>query len=593
MFKNSPIINLLKYTWRYSVKTKHLFVSVIFLTAIGNIIMLFEPLIIGRIFNNIQFESSDPNLFEHLVFNLLLLVLLAIGFWAFHGPSRVIEYKNAFLVRKNYKLFMFDRVMELPAQWHKDHHSGDTIDKINKASDALYGFAHELFILVENFVGVFGAIIIMSIFDWRATFIAVIISVLAISSIIRLDRVIRRNYRKIFKYENFLESGVYDYISNIITVITLRLQGRASREIHRRAMGAFKTTVKNQKLIELKWFLASLYIIIMTVVIVIINSYSTYNKTGVIVIGTMFILFRYLRNIGRAFYTFAWKYGEIVRQETAVRAAEVIREEHSRLKFGEKYYLPQRWKMLEIKNLSFKYSGKGFFSEKIGHINNIGLTIVRGQRIALIGESGSGKSTVFSLLRGLHQPQAVTVYLDQKKLDFGLAYLYEIVTLIPQEPEIFNSTVRENVTMGVKTTKQDINNALELSRFDKVIKRLPRGLETNVMEKGVSLSGGEKQRLALARGLLAAKDSEFLLLDEPTSNVDSENESIIYDNILNKFKDYTIIASVHRLHLLSNFDYIYYFKDGYIIAEGSLNAILKNKQFKTIWDNYHKDKNST
>jgi ABC-type multidrug transport system fused ATPase/permease subunit len=488
---------------------------------------------------------------------------------------------------------MFDKVMDLPAQWHKDHHSGDTIDKINKASESLHSFAFELFVLVENFVGVFGAIIIMSIFDWRATLIAVIVSVIAIGSIIRLDRFIRRNYRKIFKFENFLEAGVYDYISNIITVITLRLQTRASREMHRRAMQAFDTTVRNQKLIELKWFLASLYIILMTVTIIMINSYSTYKKTGVIIIGTLYILFRYLRNIGRAFYTFAWKYGEIVRQDTAVRAAEVINEEYKKLKFKDKHYLPAGWKILKIANLSFKYNGHETKNDKLGQINNLSLTIEKGKRIALIGESGSGKSTVFSLLRGLHYPQTAAVYLDGKKLDFGLANLYEIVTLIPQEPEIFNTTAKENITMGVKTTEKDIKLATRLARFDQVIKRLPKKLETNVMEKGVSLSGGEKQRLALARGLLAARDSEFLLLDEPTSNVDSDNEFKIYENIFKSFKNYTIIASVHRLHLLYNFDYIYYFKDGGVIAEGRFNAILNDEQFKTLWENYHKDKKDT
>jgi ABC-type multidrug transport system fused ATPase/permease subunit len=121
----------------------------------------------------------------------------------------------------------------------------------------------------------------------------------------------------------------------------------------------------------------------------------------------------------------------------------------------------------------------------------------------------------------------------------------------------------------------------------KVIARCPQGLETNVLEKGVSLSGGEKQRLALARGLLAAKNSDILLMDEPTSSVDTVNESKIYDAVFNQFKGKTIISALHRLHLLKKFDYIYIFDKGSIVAEGTLDQIKKEPRFIRIWNNHH------
>ena len=126
-----------------------------------------------------------------------------------------------------------------------------------------------------------------------------------------------------------------------------------------------------------------------------------------------------------------------------------------------------------------------------------------------------------------------------------------------------------------------------MAEFSKVVPRLPKKWESSVNEKGVNLSGGEKQRLALARGLMACEDKDIVLMDEPTSSVDSSNELNIYQNIFKKFKDKTVISTVHRLHLLPMFDKIYLFDKGKIIASGNLNELVKaSPQFRVLWSKY-------
>ncbi|MDP3966492.1 MAG: ABC transporter ATP-binding protein [archaeon] len=110
------------------------------------------------------------------------------------------------------------------------------------------------------------------------------------------------------------------------------------------------------------------------------------------------------------------------------------------------------------------------------------------------------------------------------------------------------------------------------------------------MERGVSLSGGEKQRLALARGLFAAKKSDIILMDEPTSSVDSLNETKIHEQVFEEFKEKTIISSIHKLHLLDKFDYIYLFSKGKIIAQGTFEELKNNPHFKAMWIKYNKEK---
>ena len=140
--------------------------------------------------------------------------------------------------------------------------------------------------------------------------------------------------------------------------------------------------------------------------------------------------------------------------------------------------------------------------------------------------------------------------------------------------------------MGIEVERRDVNKAIKIAQFRLVLKRLNKGLKTNVLEKGVSLSGGEKQRLAFARGILASKSSDILLMDEPTSSVDSLNEIKIYDGVFKTYNDKTIISSIHRLHLLRKFDKIYMFDKGKVIAKGTLKDLMKNKKFKVLWDQY-------
>jgi ABC-type multidrug transport system fused ATPase/permease subunit len=204
-----------------------------------------------------------------------------------------------------------------------------------------------------------------------------------------------------------------------------------------------------------------------------------------------------------------------------------------------------------MRNISFTYDKQG----KITHIDKANFNFEKGQKIALVGESGSGKSTILSLVRGLYKPESGEIYCDGKLLPQGVAHIRDEVTLIPQEPEIFNNSFKYNITMNLDVKDFELNKAIEMAQLKPVIEKLPNGLDTSVMEKGVSLSGGEKQRLALARGLLAAEKSEILLLDEPTSSVDSMNELKIHENVFKEFKDKTIISSIHRLHLLEKFDY--------------------------------------
>ena len=587
MSSKSPAVNLFANLWKYSKGSRGKVVFFISIELIANTLLLGNAIAVSRAFDNVQFSASDPRLLAYLILNLSLLVAIIIVFWALHGVSRVMENKNAFMIRKNYKEQMIGKVLSLPLEWHQQHHSGETIDKINKSADALFDFSRNTFIINSSVVRIVGSLIAIFVFDKWAAFIALAVTFMAVFSMLRFDRILRKAFLEMYVFENRLASAIHDYITNIFSIITLRLEHRVTREIEERADKAFPPYNKNNVINEVKWFTIGFFTTAMTFVVLSLNAYLSFRNTGVIVIGTLFALYTYLQNIGSVFSNFAYQYGKIAEQDTAVQSAEIISEAYEKIGQREDLSLPEGWKELEIRDLTFAYHTEGKTGE-LKHLDDVALTIKRGQKIAFIGESGSGKSTTLAVLRGLYSPQKVTFVCDGIILEKGLTPVHSHVTLIPQEPELFNSTVEDNITMDIHVEAADLEKVIELARFKSVLDRLPNGLSTNVMEKGVSLSGGEKQRLALARGLLAGWNSDFVFMDEPTSSVDFTNEMLIYENVLAEFKDATVISTVHNLSLLKYFDHIYLFGEGKVIADGSFEVMQKNKRFKVLWENYNK-----
>ena len=219
----------------------------------------------------------------------------------------------------------------------------------------------------------------------------------------------------------------------------------------------------------------------------------------------------------------------------------------------------QSWQKLKIQGLSFRYDEQ----REALLLNGVSMEMKRGERIAIIGESGSGKTTLLKILHGLYPSARASLQIDsQAVFKTSLADLDFRTMLVPQEPEIFSATIRENITLGMPYDDKTILEFSKLAVFDGVIAELPKGLESVINEKGVNLSGGQKQRLALTRALLFAADKDFILLDESTSSVDPENERRIYENILKHFANKTIIASIHKTNLLPFFNRILKFKQG-------------------------------
>ncbi|HIQ24837.1 MAG TPA: ABC transporter ATP-binding protein [Persephonella sp.] len=234
---------------------------------------------------------------------------------------------------------------------------------------------------------------------------------------------------------------------------------------------------------------------------------------------------------------------------------------------------------INLKNIWFSYDGKEFILKKVN------MHFPKGKKIAIVGASGSGKTTVASIIVGFYPVNKGDVLYDGISVkNIGLPIVRDNVYLVLQNPQIFNNTIRFNLTLGKNISEEEIWKALEIAVLKEVVEKLPNKLDTIVGKNGIKLSGGQKQRLAIARMILARP--KVIILDESTSALDYITENKLMEN-LNKFlKDKTTIIIAHRLSTVKEADYIYVLENGKVIEEGNHEELLKKEG---IYSNYIKN----
>lgn len=354
-------------------------------------------------------------------------------------------------------------------------------------------------------------------------------------------------------------------VRGLMEMVTFRLARQFPTELQK-AASAKKAIVSSKvkmTLIHEAFFTIFVLMVAFLDVAILVFAWQTHTLT----VGAVVTLLSLIENAYMPIAIFNVLFVQYKLDKSAFARYQRFLSQEDDLQLNVGQTVTKLWGEIEISHLCFRYENNLLFS-------NLTMHIKAGEKVAFVGESGSGKSTLIKLLLGLLKYSSGSIKLDGKELKYlKLNDLYKFIFYCSQEPPVFHGTLRENLSFGQKFSSERLRAALEHALLPEFAKNLDR----DIGERGAGLSGGEKQRLALAR--LWLNNSQLVILDEATSAMDNITEKAVMHGLVEQLKGCTVIAIAHRISSVAGFDRLIVFREGQIIGQGKYRELMENSPY--------------
>lgn len=574
--RNGGVLFLYKELWRQAHGSRKMLLAAMALLVAAQCILLAVPFLAGKAINALQSNGSE-GLRDAGLWLALVLGATACS-WVLHGPGRILERNVALQVRRRIATALTERLLVLPLSWHEANHSGATAHRVQQSSHALAAFAQSQFIYLNSAVRLIGPVLALWLIEPYVGIGAVIGFCVICLSVIGFDRAMIRLAHQENDAERRYSATLIDSLANSTSLFALRQARGVVGLLQRRLESVFEPLKRAIVLNEAKWCTVDIASRALSCSLVALFAWLAVRNgnvggTQALMLGSIYMVWEYAQQAGGVISAVAAHFQTFARQHADYASADLIRNaaaaEHTRASC----VAAGQWQRCDIRELVFHHASARTESPALDHVS---LTLERGKRYALIGGSGSGKSTLLRVLAGLYEAERIVI--DQSGgpaivSTFEAAkYLRGNATLIPQDAEVFEGTLAENLSLCESVrgapSSTDFDGALQLARVYDFIEPGPGALDVAVSERAANWSGGQRARVALARGILAARASSLVLLDEPTASLDPKTEGYVYDNLFAEFKDACVVSSIHRLHLLDRFDEVLVMHNGRLVAQG-------------------------
>jgi len=573
----------MKLFWQYLKNYKGIFILSLFLALINRVFSLLDPQIFRLIIDRYATKFNELASHEFL-FGVLTLLLLAIAVALISRLAKNFQdYYVSMIAQKLGTSLYADSIkhsFSLPYVNFEDQRSGELLQNLNKARQDAEKLIRSLIdILFFSLIGILFVLIYAFFVHWSLglTFLTIIPSLAGVTFYI--SRKIKQAQTEIIKQKADLAGSTTETIRNVELVKSLGLEKQEIDRLNLVNEQILQLELKKIKLVRTMSFIQGTLINFLRSGMLLLMLWLIYIQ--IITLGEFFTLLFYSFLI----FTPLTDLGQLV---TEYREAEASGEQLKKI-----LELPAEIKPLNPKNIkrlttiTFNQVDFIYQSSQNPSVKNINIKITAGQTVALVGPSGSGKTTLIKLLVGLYKPTKGEIFYNQIKHDeIDFSHLRKKIGLVSQDTQLFAGTIKDNLTfINPQATDQQCLEALQAAAADSIINRSQYGLNTKIGEGGLKLSGGEKQRLAIARALL--RQPEIIIFDEATSSLDSITEQAITKTIkdIEKTNPNLIrILVAHRLATILHADIIYVLQNGKISAQGSHAELLKHNQlYALLW----------
>jgi len=539
-----------------------------FFALIGVGISVAIPFLYGRLVDLVQVFPTDL----WLIFNLLAIWLLMSLISAFLNKKSAqigsfvgIDASNDLICRASAHL------INLPLSFHKKKKAGEIISKIDRAANYLFRIFDEILIWsLPQFLAAILGILVLFFIEWRLALGATIVfSVYILVTLLKTIPIIK-NQEELNKVFEEVHGNLYDASLNVQTVKSCAAEKfqirKTSYDYRNKLAPIFKDF--NSLWNSLSFWQNFIFSIGF---IALFGLALYFLKQEILTAGQLIMFLGYLNLIHAPLRALAWQWQTLKTGMTAIkRVEEFLKIEAEDFK-KEGIVLKKIQGNVEFKNISFGYQADNLI------LDNINLKVLAGQKIALVGGSGQGKTTLIDLISLYFQPISGEILIDGVNIQsLNLNFLRKIIAYIPQEITLFNDTVRNNIRYGkIEATEEEIVKAAKAAHAHEFVESFSKKYEQIVGERGVKLSTGQKQRIAIARALI--RDPKILILDEATSSLDSESEKLIQEALGELIKEKTTFIIAHRLSTVKKADKILVLEKGKIIEEGTHEELIKIK----------------
>ncbi len=512
---------------------------------------------------------------------LLMVMIPAMIIIAFMAGI-ALYFHNIILVRlkqrivKEMRLKVFGHILELPIGYFQKLGSGEVLSRITADTDNVQAMVEGctvlLFRSLPTFVGIFG---IMLYLDYPfALLVAFMSPLLAFVTYFFTDKI-----KTFSKQKRQHESRIMAIVETATrTVRCLKILGLKDQELNRFSKFCDESISASEKAGAYEGQYSAVINFLLstgTAVVVLVGVFRI--RQGHITPGELIVFMNYLRSMYKPVRELTKYFGKMSKASASYdRIMEVLRVTPCELGVCESETAvpaPPFSKEIRFDNVGFSYDGKELV------LKGISFRVLKGQKVAIVGDSGSGKSTILGLIPRFFDPTAGRILLDGVDIrGYTISSIRKQIAVVPQEQVIFHATVYENIALGCperEVTRDEIIEAAKKANAHEFIIELPYGYDTVLGPGGVELSGGQAKRLHIARALL--RDAPILLLDEPTSGLDPCSESKVMEAFDRLMEKRTIIIVSHFLPLIANSDHILVLKKGRIVESGSHEQLMEKQ----------------